>query len=172
MLGLGPSANEVIRLIEQWRPERSYRSERKFQADLYDWLDSQLNNQPMGLLGGGERVPIHRERGGENVDIAVGDDIAIELKRGFSSSQKKRLRGQIEEYRDTYPTVIAVACGIEDIHAWQDLQDVYRGGGGGLGLGLAGGRGQVYFVHKRKSSFGQGRQGGAGDGFFDDTGLW
>lgn len=176
MIGSSPSPRDVVQLVERWCPKRAYRSEKKFQNDLQDYLDDQLNRGGGGLLGGGGRnVVISKEHGQANADVAVGDDIGIELKRNLTNSQKKKLRGQIEEYRDYYGAVIAVACGVNDIDGWRDLQNAYQQGGGmGIGAGLGGGmggKGPVFFVHKRKGDFGT-ESSGQGGGLFDDGGLW
>lgn len=172
MIGSGPNPQNVVQLVKRWRPKKAYRSERKFQNDLQDYLDDQLNRGG-GLLGGGGRnVVVSKEHGQANADVAVGDDIGIELKRNLTNGQKKKLRGQIEEYRDYYGTVIAVACGVNDMDGWRDLQNAYQQGSGmGLDMGMGGGTGQVFFVHKRKENFGTGSSGQGGDSV-DDVGLW
>lgn len=149
--GLG---NEVLQYVEDWIPERSYRSEVKFSNDLQEYLDGRLNESEtmdIGLgVGGQEPIPVKREYGSVNADVAVGDEVGIELKRDFSNSNKHRLSGQITEYQQEFPNVIAVACGLSDRDGWRELQQEY-GGNGGLGMN----RTQVYFVHKRKEHFGK-----------------
>lgn len=174
MMGSGPNPGDVVQLVEQWRPKKAYRSEPKFQNDLQDWLDQELNRGGGGLLGGGGgHVVVAREHGQVNADVAVGDEIGIELKRDLTNSQKKKLRGQIEEYLDDYPTVIVVACGIDDMDGWRDLQNTYQQGGGGFGGNLGMGGGQVFFVHKRKEKFGDDpRGGGGGDWLFGGGDLF
>lgn len=163
-------AKTVVDHVDRWRPKKKYRSETKFQNDLQEWLDTQLNeSQSGGMLGGGlgmggqEPIPVRREYGRANADVAVGDDIGIELKRKFSNSQKKKLRGQIEEYLDEFPFVIAVACGISDMDGWRDLQNKYQQQGMGLGMGQSG---QVWFVHKREGRFGEDPGDSGAGGFF------
>lgn len=176
MIGSAPNPRNAVQIVERWCPGNAYRSEKKFQNDLQDHLDGQLNRGGGDPLnGGGRNVVVSKEHGQVNADIAVGDDIGIELKRDLTNSQKMKLRGQIEEYREHYGTVIAVACGVKDIDGWRDLQNAYQQcGGAGLGGGLGGGTGgkaQVFFVRKMEENFGtvSSDQGGVP---FDDRGLW
>jgi len=49
MLGGGQKFDEVVQLVQQWRPEKEYGHERKFQNELQDFLDTKLNEQNTGL---------------------------------------------------------------------------------------------------------------------------
>jgi len=155
MIG-GGLGNEVLQYVEEWIPDRSYRSETKFQNDLQEYLDQRLNESGgMGLgigLGGGSgsQIPVKREHGSVNADVAVGDDIGIEMKRDFTNSKKHRLSGQITDYQKEFPYVIVVACGISDMDGWRELQNEY-GGPGGIGMNQS----EIHFVHKKKENFGK-----------------
>lgn len=162
---MGGLCGEVRQYIEEWVPERNYRSETKFQNDLQDYLDERLNETGgfggLGLGGGGnQQVPVKREHGSVNADVAVGDEVGIELKRDFTNSNKHRLSGQITDYQKEFPCVIAVACGISDMDGWRELQNEY--GGGGFGMNQS----EVYFIHKEKEYFGTGSSGGEDGGLF------
>ena len=140
---------QVVDLLDQWRPEKAYRSERKYQQDLQDYLDEQLNSGGMGVLGAGMGsgdYVVRTEYGHVNADVAVDDTVGIELKYNLTNSQVKKLRGQIESYRDEFPNVIACACGVKDMDGWRELKNSYQDGSGGFGMG----QGQVVFVLKRK----------------------
>ncbi|MFB6187286.1 MAG: hypothetical protein ABEI86_10520 [Halobacteriaceae archaeon] len=157
MMG-GGLCNEVVGYIEEWIPERAYRSETKFQNDLQDYLDYRLNESggmgmgmDIGMGGGSESIPVKREHGSVNADVAVGDEVGIELKRDFTNSKKHRLSGQITEYRKEFPCVIVVACGISDKDGWRELQNEYGGMGGGFGMEQS----TIEFVHKKKEHFGK-----------------
>lgn len=167
---------KVLDLLDQWRPEKAYRSERKYQQDLQNYLDEQLNGSSGlgglgGGMGGGDYV-VRTEYGHVNADVAVDDDVGIELKYNLTNSQVKKLRGQIESYQDEFPCVIACACGVKDMDGWRELKNSYQGGGGGLGMEQS----QVAFVHKKKEEA-QSRQGGSqnrgsdSDGFLDDFSI-
>lgn len=163
-MGTGPNPRQVVQLIEDWRPEKAYRSETKFQNDLQDWLDAQLNSGGGGLLGGGGgEAVVTREHGQVNADVCVDGEIGIEMKRDFTNSKKDRLRGQIEKYREHYPYVIVVACGISDMDGWRELKNKYGGQGMGMGMGMEQ-KGEVHFIHKRKENFGKARDSGQGGG--------
>lgn len=149
--------NEVLDLVEYWVPKKAYGHERKFQSELQDFLDHQLNetgNNPLaGGMGGGHEHVVATERGKSYADIAVDDTVGVELKRDLLNSQTKKLRGQIEDYLDNYPFVIVCSCGIDDMDGWRELRNKYEGHQG-MGLGLEQG-GQVAFVHKKKENYGK-----------------
>lgn len=164
----GGLCREVVQYVEDWIPEKNYRSESKFQNDLQAYLDERLNESGGGMgpgmgFGGGEQVPIKREYGSVRADVAVGDDVGIELKRNFTNSNKHRLSGQITDYRKEFPCVVVVACGISDMDGWRELQNEYVGTGG-MGMNQV----EVHFVHKRKEHFGEDRS----DVGRDDGGLF
>ena len=152
MIG-GGLCGEVVQYVEEWIPSKSYRKETKFQNDLQDYLDQRLNKSDgmgIGVGVGNEQIPVKREHGKVNADVAVGDDVGLELKRDFTNSQKHRLSGQITEYQKEFPCVVVVACGISDMDGWRELQNEY-GGAGGIGMNQS----EVHFVHKQKEHFGK-----------------
>lgn len=168
---------KVARSVDDWIPKKAYRTEKKFQNELQQYLDERLNSGGGGdgLLGGfggstGETYIVSKERGNANADIVVNDIVGIELKRDLTNSQIKKLRGQIEEYRDNYPYVIACPCGVKDVDGWRRLQSKYDQQGG-MGGGLGDQRGQVTFIWKQKENFGNSSGGGGlgsgGGGLFD-----
>lgn len=174
MMG-GGLCNEVVRYVDEWIPKRNYRTETKFQNDLQDYLDHRLNESGgtglgMGMgTGGGNQIPVKREYGSIRADVAVGDDVGIEIKRDFTNSNKHRLSGQIMEYQKEFPCVIVVACGLTHPDGWRELQNDYAGMGG---LGMS--QSNVQFIHKKKEHFGT-NPGDAGrdeGGFFGGEGLF
>lgn len=169
MIG-GGLGSEVVGYIEEWVPSKRYRTETKFQNDLQSYLDDRLNESGgLGIGIGGEQIPVKREHGSVNADVAVGDDVGIELKRDFTNSKKHRLSGQITDYRKEFPCVIVVSCGISDMDGWRELQNEY-GGMGGIGVNQS----EVHFIHKRKERFGEDSSNSPGDGgnIFDGDGLF
>lgn len=168
---------KVAQSVDDWIPKRAYRTEKKFQNDLQQYLDERLNSSGGGgFLGGfgegsGETYVVSKERGNANADVVVNDVVGIELKRDLTNSQTKKLRGQIEAYRDNYPYVIACTCGVKDVDGWRELQSKYdQQGGMGMGGGLGGQRGQVTFIWKRKENFGNSSGEGPGGGGFGSGG--
>jgi hypothetical protein len=144
-----------IELVDEWIPQKAYGHERKFQSELQEYLDQQLNeNQNQGgmpALGGEPRdLPVSTERGKSVADVVVDDRVGIELKRDLSNSQTKKLRGQINEYLQEYPFVIACACGIEDSDGWRRLKNDLEGQSG-FGMNQQ----EVVFIHKLKENFGK-----------------
>lgn len=160
MFGAG---DRVYRLVERWTPEKSYQHEKRFQKDLYEYLQAELN-QGGGFMGGQQHT-VEREHGRSYADIAVDGEVGIELKRDLSNSQTKKLRGQIETHREEYPHVVVCACGVDDRDGWQRLVEKYNGAQMGFGQGT------VKFVHKRKAEYdsrvNDDRGSGASGGFWE-----
>ncbi len=125
--GIGP---DVWDLVQRWTPSQVYDHERKYQSELQDYLDQALNEDGgggmgLGLGGGGGGYAVSTERGTAYGDVVVDDTVGIELKRNFSNSQKRKLRGQLEDYADNYDFVIACTCGIEDPDGWREVQQKF-----------------------------------------------
>lgn len=163
--GVGP---EVLDLVKQWNPSQVYDHERKYQSELQDYLDEQLNNHgsSMGLgMGGGQSHVVSTERGTAYGDVVVDDVVGIELKRDFSNSQKKKLRGQLDDYGDSYDYVIACACGIEDMDGWRELENKFSNQQRGV-MDMT----EFAFVYKRRDNMGSGNSDSGDDGFFGGGG--
>lgn len=156
MIGGGLS-DEVLTYLEEWVPE-DHNNEYGFQNELQDYLDARLNESDksdvhVGLGGGtGEQYPVRREYGKSQADVAVGDEIGIELKHNLPNGDINTLRGQIEKYKNEFPVVIAVACGLKDADGWRELQNEYSGTGT---VGMQMNESEIHFVHKRKEHFGK-----------------
>lgn len=168
--------NEVIDLVDAWIPEKAYGHERKFQSELQDYLDYELNEARgsggMGLLDGmGQQreLPVSTERGKARADVVVDDVVGIELKRDLTNSQRKKLDGQIKDYLREYPYVIVCACGIQDIDGWRRLKNEYESSSG-FGMNSQ----EVVFIHKRKENFGKdpSELGRNSDSFFGGGSLF
>ena len=165
-MGIGnPLGRDVIDLVDQWIPSAEYDHERKYQSELQDYLDQALNQQSGGLglgldAGGGSHV-VSTERGTSYGDVVVDDEVGIELKRNFTNSQKKKLRGQLEDYADNYDYVIACACGIEDMDGWRELENKFIDRNRGM-MDMT----QFAFVIKRREDMGKNA-----DSRDDDGGL-
>jgi len=149
---------DTVDLIERWVPKRKYRTERKFQTDLQNYLDEELNAQGGGGFfgggGGGQNHVVTKEHGQVNADVCVDGKIGIELKRDLTNSQTKKLRGQLDAYTDHYPFVIGCACGIKDMDGWRTLQNRFENQdpfGGGMGMDQS----EVVLIHKKKEHFGK-----------------
>ena len=112
---------DIVGLVEQWRPEKWYRSEKKFEADLADYLRENT----------GRGTTVRTQSRNNNIDIRVGDAVGIELKRKLTPSKVDRLIGQLDRY--DFPTVIIAVCGSSD-NAWEDLRERTRRGSG-IGVG-------------------------------------
>lgn len=166
MLGGNQLGRQVLDLVESWTPSAVYSHENKFQSELQEYLDDSLNSQRGGLgvdlgMGGGGGHTVSTERGTSYGDVVVDDEVGIELKRNFSNSQKKKLRGQLEDYADNYSFVIACACGIDDMDGWRELENKFSN----LQRGMMDTT-EFIFVIKRREKMGESRRG-----FRDDGGL-
>lgn len=172
-MGIGnPLPGNVHDLVEQWIPSEEYSHERKYQSELQDYLDEALNQQSGGLglgmgAGGGGHV-VSTERGTSYGDVVVDDEVGIELKRNFSNSQKKKLRGQLEDYADNYDYVIACACGIEDMDGWRELENKFNNRNRGM-MDMT----NFAFIIKRRENMGTDpNRGGNDGGLFGGGGLF
>ena len=163
--GIGP---DVLRLVEQWIPSEVYDHENEYQKELKEFLDEQLNADrggPMGGLGGPSGgYPVSSEHGTSYGDVVVDGTVGIELKRNFSNDQKKKLRGQLEDYAENYGFVIACACGIEDRDGWRELENRYTNSAG-LGFDAT----QFAFVVKERDRMGTESHQDDRGGVLDDT---
>lgn len=167
MIG-GQIGPRVWDLVQQWTPSKEYGHEREFQSELQEYLDAELNEGGgMGLgMGGGQGHAVSTERGTAYGDVVVDDTVGIELKRNFSNSQKRKLRGQLEDYGDNYEFVIAVACGIEDTDGWREVQQKFSSQNRGM-MEMT----EYRFEIKRRDNFGQ-ASGGNGGFLGGDSGLF
>ena len=154
------TARRTLELVEAWIPSEEYDHERKFQSELQDYLDKELNNATPGMMGGQREHVVSTEHGRSKGDVVVDDRIGIELKRNLSNDQTRKLDGQIKSYRKEYDYVIVCACGIEDMDGWRRLKNEYTNTFDMMEPNSA----PVEFVHKRKSEFGVTEDGGRSRG--------
>jgi hypothetical protein len=100
----------VAELIEEWKPTAA-RLESEYEKSLHSFLKSKLTFTKVTRQYGTARV---------KCDIATGNDVMIELKAGFKSTQKlQRLIGQIElfnrEWEDKSIIVLLLGETEEDL---------------------------------------------------------
>lgn len=156
MLG-GGVCNDVVDHIEYWVPD-IHKNEYGYQEELQEYLDARLNesgnqNMHVGLGGGGGgHHEVKREHGKSQADVAVDDEVGIEMKHQLTNGDIDTLRGQIEKYKKEFPCVIAVACGIEDIDGWRGLQNEYEEPGT---VGMQMDASEVHLIHKKQEHFGK-----------------
>jgi len=167
--GIGP---EVWDLVQRWTPSEVYDHERKYQSELQEYLDEALNEGGGGmgidLGGGGGGHAVSTERGTSYGDVVVDDTVGIELKRNFSNSQKRKLRGQLEDYGDNYDVVVACTCGIEDTDGWHEVEQKFSAQNRGIMDQT-----EFKFEIKRRENFGTDNSDQRGGGIFGgDGGLF
>lgn len=165
---LGP---RVLNLVEAWTPEKAYRSENKFRDDLKEYLETNLNDKRGGVMGQNRTHSLRKERGKSRADIAIDDEVGIELKREIKDSKLRRLRDQINDYQKEYDYVVVCACGVQETGKWNELRQDFDGQGG-MGLGM-GQMTTIQFVEKRKDgrTF-RDSSGGAGGGLLGGGSLF
>jgi hypothetical protein len=141
-----------------------YDHERKYQSELQDYLDQALNESSGGMgmglgMGGGGSHAVSTERGTSYGDVVVDDTVGVELKRNFSNSQKRKLRGQLEDYAENYDWVIACTCGVEDTDGWREVEGKFGPNQRGM-MDMT----EFRFTIKRRENFGtdNSRQGDGG----------
>lgn len=154
MMGDQATARKVREAVESWTPSEVMSHERKYQSELQDYLDAELNSGG-DLLDDGQEYVVSTERGTSRGDVVVDDVVGIEMKRNFSNSQKKKLRGQLEDYSDNYPYVIALACGVDDRDGWRELKNKYEDQ---RQMGFDPESTEFTFIAKDRSTFGTGKE--------------
>jgi hypothetical protein len=175
MIG-GGICNEVIDYIETWVP-KNHEDEYGFQDELQTYLDKCLNESgnsnthPAFGGGTGQQYPVRREYGKANADVAVGDDVGVELKHELDNGGMHQLSGQIRKYKKEFPCVVVVACGLADTGGWRELQNEY---GGMDTLEMNMNQGEIHFVHKKKEHFGKdpSEVRDESDGFLNGGGIF
>jgi len=110
---LNPRAT-VRRLINEWSPQQC-RLESQYEKSLHSFLQERL---PF--------VKVTRQYGSARIkcDIAISNDVIVELKAGFSSTQKlQRLIGQIDLFKQEWrePVIVVLLGGtqhdlLHDLH--------------------------------------------------------
>lgn len=146
-------ARNVASAIEEWIPSKAHNHESKFQNELQEYLDRQLNAGNNMIPSTDGEIVVEREHGNANGDVVVNGQIGIEMKRNLTNSQTKKFRGQIEEYKKEYTHVIALACGIDDMDGWRKLKNDYENQ---MGIDMNPDNAPVKFIHKSKSNYGTG----------------
>lgn len=110
------AGNTVAELIEEWKPPSAH-LESEYEKSLHQFLKSKL---PF--------VKVTRQYGSSRVkcDLATGNEVIIELKAGFKSTNKlQRLLGQIELYRGEWedrPIIVVLLGELEE----DLLHDLHR----------------------------------------------
>lgn len=102
----------VVDRLEAWEPETRFRKERTFQESMAEYLDHALAST---------NYQVEKE-GKLQIDIAVDNQVGIELKHSPNANEVDRLNGQIERYKNEFDTVIVAFFG--DVHSrWERLID-------------------------------------------------
>lgn len=93
--------SKLVNIIEQWIPDRRYKGEEGYQAEL------------SSLLKHKHGFKVQNEVGSTQIDILVNDTIPIELKKNPKRGDFDRLSGQIIRNIDAYGKLIVVVCQLE-----------------------------------------------------------
>ena len=92
---------DVFDLLQDFRPE-TVRDEEDFEKQLYQFLRARLGSKVR------RQVPV----GDQKIDIAIGNEVGIELKIAESRGKLQRLVGQVMDYVDYFDEVIAVVLDV------------------------------------------------------------
>jgi hypothetical protein len=108
----------VLEAVREWQPQ-SHKLESEYERDLQDFLRKRFRFKKITRQYGAARV---------KCDLAVGDDVMIELKAGFRSTQKlQRLIGQVELYKKEWDKLlIVILLGDTEEDLLHDLHDRTR----------------------------------------------
>jgi len=133
MLGMG-LFDEVVKIINQWRPQKKYPNETKYRDDLMNFIHDRLNDPRKNMFFGRRNVLVRKEDSRSLCDIAVERSVGIELKFGkngkISKKEIDRLHGQIGGYRKEYSEgIIVVLVGevdkFSEAEVRKKLEDLY-----------------------------------------------
>ena len=103
---------DIFDILSDFRPE-TVRDEEDFEKQLYQFLRARL----------GSKVRRQVSVGDQKIDIAIGNEVGIELKIAESRGKLQRLVGQVMDYVDYFDEVIAVVL---DVGANVDLENYMR----------------------------------------------
>lgn len=135
MLGTG-LFDKVVRIINQWRPQKKYPDELKYRDDLMSFIYDKLNDSRGNIfLGENKNILVRKEDSRSLCDIAVERNVGIELKFGKAGKIRKseidRLHGQVGGYRKEYSEgVIIVLVGdvdkFSEAEVRKKLEDIHE----------------------------------------------
>jgi len=104
----------VLDRLKAWEPETRFRKERTFHDSMAEYLDHALASTDYQV----------QTEGKLQIDIAVGNQVGIELKHSPNANDVDRLNGQIDRYISGFDTVIVAVFG--DLHSrWEHIIDSY-----------------------------------------------
>jgi len=122
---LSSISDEVLRIIEEWRPKKDYRNESGYRDDLMAFIRKELKRE--SIWGPPKKHRIRKESGRHLADIGIDEKIGIELKRNLSSqSSLDRLIGQIRRFMRSYNYIIVVLCGKTSEEILDDLRVEFK----------------------------------------------
>jgi hypothetical protein len=76
----GGSEQSVWRVVQDWTPSEVHDHERKYQSEVREYLDGELNGGERGFeTGGGQSHAVSTERGTASGDVVVDDTVEIEV---------------------------------------------------------------------------------------------
>lgn len=121
MFGMSQFDN-VLRLVRVWKPKGRYRSEDGYRDDLKEFLRESLNRPSSFAIGPQRRIKVTSESGRHLCDIAVNDQVGIELKKDLNKlAEVDRLIGQLSRYKRQYSSLIVVLVGNLGKDNYEDL---------------------------------------------------
>ncbi len=122
MFGLTSLFDEVLRLVNAWKPQKRYRSEDGYRDELKEFLRTNLNRSNALSIGPQKPIKVASESGRHLCDIAVDESVGVELKKDLNKlAEVDRLSGQLSRYKKQYSGIIVVLVGSTNKDAYAEL---------------------------------------------------
>ncbi len=117
--------NRTLSVIDEWIPNK-HKNELEYRNELLQFLRSKMN-EGNNLFSIEQEIVIKKEDGRGLCDIAIENEVGIELKKDLNSKSKvDRLIGQVNYYKKHYKDIIIVLVGVTDPNALDYLKEQLR----------------------------------------------
>ena len=110
------SMGKVEKIIKKWKPKRCT-TEKDYEKSLVTFLQEEMPD-----------VKIIQQYGAgtQKIDIVVGEEVAIELKKDLTTPEYQRLIGQLYGYKKNWDKIFVVVCGEIKDNLKKDLEDSFK----------------------------------------------
>jgi hypothetical protein len=132
---------DVVERTNYWTPSEEFMGSEGFRDELLEFLEDRLN-RGSSLIGDSEGVPVKEKR---NSDIEVDEQIVLHVEKDFSSISEGK--EDVEDLLSDFDFIVFIACGVENIEEWRELEIEYRG--------TSTRKGEVEFIWKSDQLYGE-----------------
>jgi hypothetical protein len=132
---------DVVERTNYWTPSEEFTASEGFRDELLEFLEDRLN-RGSALIGESEGVPVEEI---SDSDISVDNQIVLHVEKNFSSFP--RGEEDVEDLLSDFDFIVFVACGVENIEEWRELEIEYRG--------TSTRKGEVEFIWKSDQLYGE-----------------